>query len=69
MFHKWSELAAELAGVAGAQVYFVVHPVQAEPHGLVCRAASQIILQMHFDPLHYFPRAAKLRLAACSNVS
>jgi hypothetical protein len=52
MFHKRSKLAPELAGMPGAQVYFVLVPVQAEPHGLVGRAASQVILQMHFDPLH-----------------
>jgi hypothetical protein len=44
MFHKWSKLAAEFGGMPRAQVYFVVHAVQAELHRLVGWAASEIIL-------------------------
>lgn len=55
MFHKGSKLAAELVGVPGAQIYLVVQAVQAEPHRLVGGAASQIILQAYFDPLHCIP--------------
>jgi hypothetical protein len=44
MFHKLSKLAPELAGMPGTQVKLVLHPVQAEPHGLVGWAASQVIL-------------------------
>jgi hypothetical protein len=55
MFYKWSKQAAKLGRMPSTQIYLVVRAVQAEPHGLVGRAASQVILKMHFDPLHYLP--------------
>jgi hypothetical protein len=55
MLDKRCKLAAELGRMPGAQIYLVEHAVQAEPHGLVGRAASQVILKMHFDPLHSSP--------------
>jgi hypothetical protein len=64
MFHKWSKLAAELAGMPGAQIDLVLRAVHAKLHGLVGRAASQVVLKMHFDPLHYLPPNCVLRLAA-----
>src|SRR5262249_21192225 len=53
MIHEWSELAAELDGMPGAQVYLVVHAFHAELHSLVGGAASEVVLQMYFHPLHY----------------
>lgn len=64
MFHKWSKQAAELAGMPGAQIDLVLPAVHAKFHGLVGRAASQVVLKMHFDPLHYFPPNCALRVAA-----
>ena len=64
MFHKWSKLAAELSGVPRTQIDLILRAVHAELHGLVGRAASQVVLKMHFDPLHYFPPNCVLRLAA-----
>jgi hypothetical protein len=55
MFHKWSKQAAELVGMPGAQIELVLPAVHAKLHGLVGRAASQVVLKMHFDPLHYYP--------------
>ena len=69
MFHKRSKLAAELGRMPGAQIYLVLRAVQAEPHGLVGRAASQVILKMHFDPLHYLPPNCGLCLAPEPEVS
>jgi hypothetical protein len=69
MFHELSKLAAELAGMPGAQIDLVVHAVHAKLHGLVGRAASQIVLKMYFDPLHYFPPNCALRQAADPKLS
>ena len=64
MFHKGSKQAAELAGMPRTQIDLILRAVHAELHGLVGRAASQVVLKMHFDPLHYFPPNCALRLAA-----
>jgi len=64
MLHKRSKLAAELAGMPGIQVYLVLGAVQTEPHGLIGGTASEIILQMHFEPLHYIPLSCELRSTA-----
>jgi hypothetical protein len=69
MLDKRCKLAAELGRMPRAQIYLVEHPVQAEPHGLVGRAASQVILKMHFDPLHYLPPNCGLCLAPDPEVS
>jgi len=69
MFHKWSDLAAELVGMPGVQVDLVFRAVHAKLHGLVGRAASQVVLKMYFDPLHYFPPNCALRLAADPKLS
>jgi hypothetical protein len=69
MFHKWSKLAAELAGMPVAQIDLVLRAVHAKLHGLVGRAASQVVLKMYFDPLHYFPPNCALGLAADPKLS
>lgn len=69
MFHKRSKLAAELGRMPGAQIYLVLRAIQAELHGLVGGAASQVILKMHFDPLHYLPPNCGLCLAPEPEVS
>jgi hypothetical protein len=62
MFDKSSKQAAELGGMPVAQIDLVVRAVQAKLHGLVGRAASQVVLKVYFDPLHYFPPNCALRL-------
>jgi hypothetical protein len=69
MFDKWSKLATELGRMPGAQINLVVRAVQAELHGLVGRAARQVILKMHFDPLHYLPPNCDLCQAPDPEVS
>lgn len=69
MFHKWSKQAAELVGMPVAQIDLVLRAIHAKLHGLVGRAASQVVLKMHFDPLHYFPPNCALRLAANTKLS
>jgi hypothetical protein len=61
MLHKWSKLAAELAGMPVAQIDLVVHAVHAKLHGLVGRAASQVVLKMYFDPLHLLSPELRIR--------
>jgi len=69
MLHKRSKLAAELAGMPVAQIDLVLRAVHAKLHGLVGRAASQVVLKMYFDPLHYFPPNCALGLAADPRLS
>jgi hypothetical protein len=69
VIHKRSELTAELGGMPGAQIDLVVHAVHAKLHGLVRRAASQVVLKMYFDPLHYFPPNCALRLTTDPKLS
>jgi len=52
-----------------AQIDLVLQAVQAKLHGLVGRAASQVVLKMYFDPLHYFPPNYALRLRADPKLS
>jgi hypothetical protein len=47
---------AEFGGVPFVQVYLERPAVEAELHGLVSRAAGQVILQLHFYLLHCSPR-------------
>lgn len=44
MVHKRGKQSAELHGMPGAQVYLVVHAIEAELHRLVGGTASEIIL-------------------------
>src|SRR5712691_10179544 len=39
------ELRAEGAGVLAAQIDLIFRALEAEPHGLVCRAAIQVVFQ------------------------
>ncbi len=61
MIHERGKQPAELGRMPRAQVDLVVGAVHAEPDGLVRRAASEIVLQKYFDPLHYFPPSCGLR--------
>jgi len=69
MLHERSKLAAQLGGMPVAQIDLVVRAVHAKLHGLVGRAASQVVLKMYFDPLHYFPPNCALGLAADPKLS
>jgi len=69
MLDKWSKQAAELGGMPDAQIDLVVHAVHAKLHGLVGRAPSQVVLKMHFDPLHYLPPNCASCLAADPKLS
>jgi hypothetical protein len=69
VLHKRSKLAAELGGMPVAQIDLVLCAVHAKLHGLVGWAASQVVLKMYFDPLHYFPPNCALGLAADPELS
>jgi hypothetical protein len=60
VFDETRQLPAELGRVLRVQIDGVRLAVYAEFHGLVGWAASQIVFQLHFDPLHCIPPSCRL---------
>ena len=54
-FHEGCEPVAEVRGMPRVQVELVGSAIDTELHGLIGRAAGEIVLQLYFDLLHCFP--------------
>jgi hypothetical protein len=55
VLEKARELPAKVGGMPRVEVNLVRAAVYGESHCLVSWAASQIILKLYIDPLHYAP--------------
>ena len=64
VLEKTRELPAKVSGMPGVEVNLVRAAIDTELDGLVGWAASQVILQLYIDALHYLPPRYRVLLLA-----